>query len=179
MVLCLYNPQRVTTLNKRSFLKTPSRKSFTNYIYLSTSMEGGKQVKPDFYTNQPQVRQGCSICRIEWQIHKCSVIQQTISSLILFSSWHTNSQVEFSIVPWKCQKKCKRWFWEKRNRHFQGTANFRYLEASNGHTEARIGKFGQILSRIQVYFIFFIAFGCKRAKSSLSRNSKLRVLWGN
>ena len=40
------------------------------------------------------------------------------------------------------------------NRHFQGTANFGYLEAIKCHFEARNGKFGQILSRIQSYFIF-------------------------
>ena len=50
------------------------------------------------------------------------------------------------------------------NRHFQGTANFGYLEAIKCCFEARNRKCGQILTRIQSYFIFLpIAFGCKRA----------------
>ena len=51
-----------------------------------------------------------------------------------------------------------------RNRHFQGTANFWYLESIKCHFGARNRKFGQILSRIQSHFNFLpIAFGCKRA----------------
>ena len=68
------------------------------------------------------------------------------------------------------------------NRHFQGTANFGYLEAIKCHFEARNGKFGQILSRIQSYFIFcplHLAVKGPCRKSSLSRNSKFRVLRGN
>ena len=68
------------------------------------------------------------------------------------------------------------------NCHFQGTANFGYLEAIKCHFEARNGKFGQILSRIQSYFIFcplHLAVKGPCRKSSLSRNSKFRVLRGN
>ena len=68
------------------------------------------------------------------------------------------------------------------NHHFQGTANFEYLEAIKCHFEARNGKFGQILRRILSYFIFcslhLSAKGPCR-KSSLSRNSKFRAHRGN
>ena len=68
------------------------------------------------------------------------------------------------------------------NRHFQGTSNFGYLEAIKCHYEAINGKFGQILIRIQSYFIFCplhlaVKGPCK--KSPLSRNSKIRVFRGN
>ena len=65
------------------------------------------------------------------------------------------------------------------NHHFQGTANFEYLEAIKYHFDARNGKFGQILRRIQSYFIFcplHLAVKGPCRKSSLSRNSKFRVL---
>ena len=69
-----------------------------------------------------------------------------------------------------------------RNRHFQGTANFGYLEAIKCRFEARNRKCGQILTRIQSYFIFYplhLAVKGPCRKSSLSRNSKFRVLRGN
>ena len=67
------------------------------------------------------------------------------------------------------------------NRHFQGTANFGYLESIKSHFEARNRKFGQILSRIQSHFIFcplHLAVKGLCRKSSLSRNSKFRELRG-
>ena len=68
------------------------------------------------------------------------------------------------------------------NRHFQGTANFGYLEAIKCHFEARNRKFGPIVTRIQSCFIFCplhltVKGPCR--KSSLSRNSKFWVLRGN
>ena len=69
-----------------------------------------------------------------------------------------------------------------RNCHFQGTANFRYLEAIKCHFEAINGKFGQILIRIHSHFIFcplHLAVKGHCRKSPLSRNSKFRVLRDN
>jgi len=69
------------------------------------------------------------------------------------------------------------------NRHFQGTANFGYLEAMKCHFERLENEnLGRILRRSQSYFIFCplhldVKGLCK--KSSLSRKTKFRIHRGN
>ena len=78
-----------------------------------------------------------------------------------------------SVVFRESVRKNARDCFEKKG--FAGTANFGYLEAIKCHFEARKGKFGQILSRIQSNFIFcplYLAVKGPCRKSSLSRNSK-------
>ena len=65
------------------------------------------------------------------------------------------------------------------NRHFQGTANFGYLEAIKCHFEARNRKFGRILTRIQSYFISVHCNWAEKGLCRISWNSKFRVVRGN
>ena len=81
------------------------------------------------------------------------------------------SLIHISVVFRESVRKNARDCFEKKgfagNRHFQGTANFGYLESIKCHFEARNGKFGQILSRIQSFFLP-IAFDCKRVLQEIA-----------
>ena len=67
--------------------------------------------------------------------------------------------LDYLVVFRESFRKTARDFYEKKgyagNRQFQGTANCGYLKAIECHFETRNEKFGQILSRIQFYFIFY------------------------
>ena len=116
-----------------------------------------------------------------------SIDKISLSSCGYYRDKRSDSRRRFiSVVFRESVRKNARDCFEKKgfaeNRHFQGTANFGHLEAIKCHFEARNGKFGQILSRIQSYFIFcplHLAVKGPCRKSSLSRNSKFRVLRGN
>ena len=94
---------------------------------------------------------------LSWVLHaKRDTPACVLVSVKFWKQWTRPGQG--SSVPWKCQKKCIRLFWEKglcrKSSLSWQTAKSGYLEVIKCHFEVGYGKFGPFLSRIQSYFNF-------------------------